>query len=301
MSLDKQTVEETEEKRDHDEQHQRGQIAEDQDQHEPPLDTARRVETPCALRCTEAVAVIANHDERPEPEVAGTFEIAGHGGESVETKRIGLTGERRKERGSERVRASRGHDGVVDQPAADTPLSDRNECALDRAAARDEGFRPLDKCDERAFRVGSPPRGSAVDTKRREEEATVRGGDHDDRPDRSDHAHDRSERGSGKSRNDLRAHEIAFSPPEAALREISRHEEGADYPRRVGARRELREALPDGGSRTDRENRGDESCRGENGSDDDQRRPPSTARRLAITPITSRVTATGIRTNRPSG
>src|SRR5438309_6143420 len=58
---DEEAVEQTEEERDDDEEHERGQIAEHQDQHEVPFDPTRGIERACALVGPESLSLVAQH------------------------------------------------------------------------------------------------------------------------------------------------------------------------------------------------------------------------------------------------
>jgi hypothetical protein len=81
-SLDEEAVQEPKEEWDHDEEHERRQIAEDEDQHEPSFDATGGVQAPRALRSAKAIAMIAEYDEGTTTEVASSFEIACEGGET---------------------------------------------------------------------------------------------------------------------------------------------------------------------------------------------------------------------------
>jgi len=81
MSLDEETVQQPEEERNYDEQHQGGQIAEDQNEHEPSFDATCRIETLGALGSAPAIAMIAEHDECAATEITSSFEIARDTGE----------------------------------------------------------------------------------------------------------------------------------------------------------------------------------------------------------------------------
>jgi len=221
MSLDEETVQEAKEERDHDEQHQRGEITQDKNEHEPSFDASGRVEALGALRSAETVAVFTKHHECAATEVAGSSEVARDGSESWQTDRLRLVGESRKERRPQRIRPRRGRDSVIDQAAADASFSDRDKRPFDRAPARYEGFRPLDQRDKGAFRFGPSLCRGTFDTKRWQDEAAIRGGNHDERTDRSDEAHDRGKRRARERRHELRAHEVALAPAKTALGEVS--------------------------------------------------------------------------------
>src|SRR5438132_9365594 len=65
---DEEAVEQTEEERDDDEEHERGQIAEHQDQHEVPFDPTRGIERACALVGPESLSLVAQHRQRAAAE-----------------------------------------------------------------------------------------------------------------------------------------------------------------------------------------------------------------------------------------
>src|ERR1700694_46122 len=103
MSLDEETVKKAEEKRDHDEQHQRGEIAEDKNEHEPSFDATGRIDALCAFRGAQPIAVIAEDDERAATEVPCSFQIVRDGSECRHSDSRRLTCERGKEWRSQRV------------------------------------------------------------------------------------------------------------------------------------------------------------------------------------------------------
>jgi len=270
MSLDEETVQEAKEERDHDEQHQRGEITQDENEHQPSFDASGRVEALGALRSAETVAVLAKHHECAATEVAGSFEVACNASESRQTDRLRLVGESRKERRAQRVRPRRRPDSVVDQAAADASLGDRDERTFDAPSARYEGFRPLDHGDQGAFRFGPSLCRGTVDTKRWQDEAAIRGGDDHERTDRNDEAHDRGKRRTGERHHELRPHEVALAPAKTTLGEVASDEQRSGESRRMTAGSESGEPHSDRGPRTTPQNRGAQSRRRENGSEDDQ-------------------------------
>src|SRR5207253_11400275 len=96
--LDEQTVQQTEEERDDDEEHQRGQVAKEQDEHEPSFDSTGGVEALGALRRAEPVSMIPQDDERTSASVAGSLEIARDRRKRGQSNSGRLTCKRRKER-----------------------------------------------------------------------------------------------------------------------------------------------------------------------------------------------------------
>src|SRR5438552_5381964 len=98
-----QAIEQTEEERYHDEQHQSREIAQHQNEHEAALDPTGSVQTPGALRRAEPISVIAKHDERPASEIAGAFEVGRDRSECRQPSDGRLTRERPEERRTERI------------------------------------------------------------------------------------------------------------------------------------------------------------------------------------------------------
>ena len=220
--LDEETVKEPEEERDDNEEHQRREVAEDQNEHEPSFDATGGIEPPSALRRAESISVIAKNNERAAPEVAGAFEIARDRSERRQANRRGLARKRGEQRRSQRIRVSGSADRAIEQPASDVSLSDGDERGLDRAPARDKRFSPLHQRDERLCRFRSPTRCGTVGTERREDEADVASGDHDERTDRSKQAGGGRECRGDKGRDDLRTHQVAIAPAQSALGEVWR-------------------------------------------------------------------------------
>src|SRR5207302_7268582 len=239
---------------------------------------------PGALRRAEPIAVVAKDHERPAPEVAGMFEIARDQHKGRQSDGRCLARKRWKERRSELIGPCRGGDGAIDQPPIDPPLSDGEEGGLDRPTAGDERLAPLNERDERSLRRRPAPRRGAVNSNRRKDESCVAGDRDDEGTDRDDQAGGRRERRTGKRRDDLRAHQVALTPAQSALRKIRCDERRTNETRCLWPRREPRQALSDHGPRTARKDRGGYSGRGENGSGNDHRRPSAIARPLRITP-----------------
>ena len=296
MSLDEETVQKPEEEWDHDEQHQRGQVAKDEDEHEPSLDATGRIEAPGALRSPKAIAMIAEDNERAATEVASTLEVASKAREGWQSGGLRFTSERRKEWSSQRVRACGSGHRIIDQWAPDHALRDRDECAFYRTTARNKCFCPLNERDERALRLGTPIRCRAVDSKRRQDEAGIPGSDDHEWPDRQDQAQRRPDRGAGEAGHELRAYKVCLAPAKAALCQVSRDKQGDRESGRVAVWRESSQSRSDGRSRTTCEDRCRERTRREGCTEDDQRCAPSIARRLAITPIDSSASAAGMST-----
>lgn len=168
-------------------------------------------------------------------------------------------------------------------------------------AACDERFSPLDKGYKTMSRFGPSMCRDAVDAKCRKDEAGIPAGDHNEGPYRNEKANGRRERRTDKRPDDLDAYKLAFAPAKSTLCELSRDEHGPKEARRLSARRELRETPPDYGLRAARQNGRRERGRGQGNAKDDQRPAPSTTRRLATRPTSSRANAAGMRTNRPIG
>src|SRR6266850_1414348 len=162
--------------------------------------------------------MVAEHNERAATEVASSLEVAGKAGEGWQSGSLRLTGERRKEWSSQRVRACGSGDRIIDQRAPDTTFRDRDECALYRTTARNECFCPLDERDERVLRLGTPIRRSAIDSKRRQDEAGIPGSDDHEWPDRQDQAQRRRDRGAGEAGHELCAYQVCLAPATAATR-----------------------------------------------------------------------------------
>src|SRR5437773_3959717 len=78
---DEQAVEKAEEQRNHDEKHERGQVADDQNEHEATLHATGRVEASSPLRRAQTVAVIADDHESAAAEIARPLEVASDRGE----------------------------------------------------------------------------------------------------------------------------------------------------------------------------------------------------------------------------
>jgi hypothetical protein len=167
--------------------------------------------------------VIAKNNERPAPEVAGSFEIARDRSERRQANRRGLARKRGEQRRSQRIGVRGGPDRAIEQPGSDAPLSDGDERGLDRATARDKRFGPLHQRDERLCRFRSPMRRSTVDTECREYEADISSGNDDGGTDRSEQTGGGRACRGDKGRDDLRTHQVAIAPAQSALREVSRH------------------------------------------------------------------------------
>jgi len=145
---------------------------------------------PAASRLLGAPTRGADLGDREGPrarraEVAGSFEIAGDRSQGRQSDCRRLARERRKERRAQLVRIRGSGDGTIEQRGSDAPLSDRDECGLDRATTRYQRFSPLHKRDECLCRIRPALRRCTVDTKRRKDEAGIAGGHDDEGTDRA--------------------------------------------------------------------------------------------------------------------